>query len=101
MNKEDELVAKIMKQDKHPLNAIRHLLTSYKDIPAPALTRMTRQILAKFPPESYGKLPYSSKRASTKRHSKKQSVGRLPPKRRSTRRAAEFKDRGFFERLFD
>ena len=100
MNKEDELVAKIMKEDKHPLNAIRHLLTSYKDIPAPALTRMTRQILAKFPPESYGKLPCSSKRASTKRHSKKQSAGK-PHKRRSTRRASEFKDRGFFERLFD
>ena len=95
MNKEDELVAKIMKKDKHPLNAIRHLLTSYKDIPAPALTRMTRQILAKFPPESYGKLPCPSKRAHTKRSSKKQSS----KTRRS--RAKEFKDRGFFERIFD
>ena len=46
---EDRIVQAILLKYKHPLSAVRHLLTFYNDLPAPTLERMTVAIMKQHP----------------------------------------------------
>lgn len=61
MGDERELTEAVLRKYRHPLSAVRHLLTMYDTLPATALTRMSRNILIAYPPTSYGSMPIENR----------------------------------------
>ncbi len=89
---EDRVVQAILVKYKHPLSAVRHLLSFYSDLPAPTLTRMTRAILQQHPANLSGSIDPENHTAFVREAQKRGISGRTlsenhPPRRRSKSRS--------------
>jgi len=60
---EKETVHELMKKYKHPVAAIRHLLSNHHKYTVSTLPRMIKYIIEKYPLKNYGNVSKATRRA--------------------------------------